>query len=992
MLGNNLDEVKNQNNNVKVTKTVKKVLNSNSENPEIVEETVYYDKDEVEKFNNFEKGDFKIDENATNVKKDVTVEEDENGTITKVVNIEYSLLEDDINNEGDIIIETSIINDGTERTEQVEQGEKSFITNMDSVIIDEAGGISLIETKEKFDRIGESTTNIETDNLSLNPTEEKVEEKADRSYIEQVKSVFTGRGKNSKQEENKPKITTTKRVYSKDIYSFEDQPSQTEEIIEIVQPQVVEEKIETPVDDDEYVSAPEEDNSTFFSNFKVNVPKKETVVEEEVVENDEANKSGFFRRFKFNIPGRKKEDSSVNEEVVEEGVEPKIETIEKSVEEPAVDGETSTTTEVVVDPETGKKKTVTKKVTRKVVTKSFSEDVSENQDGETSTTEIVVDPVTGKKKYVTKRVIRKLISKNGPKEEITNEPSIIVKELPGGITETTELVVDPVTEQPERKEVIETEVVRDPETDEIMYITRRVVTEIITLVEDEESDEEETGEFKKEKSMIQTGDKSMISEKDIGNQSFVTKAVVTELLVDVESESESENENEVVSKQTNTVVNDQKEVVEEQLVNDNIENIGSIEGKQKKSKKSKDLMKKLRKSFKISKKSKKNDGSDITLTDVNKREESNKNSLEQGKADNVAAEVSKSEENIGNQLEHGKTRYIKRIIRYRINPETGEREIIDEPIEQIVKKVITYLTTIDPITGERKDIIEGQQIQSAGNATISGTKDIVEIPSEEEQQDLTTEKVITSKDEYDEGKSIIGKLQKLTKHEERTMTIDDTIEEDSYSGKELIDQIKNALVFEDHETKEISDMDINVDPTVGTYSYSLSEDPSRENKKNLIYKNYKEYEDFVDNEKLDIIKEEKEEKEKQYLKRKSEQFVDVEKADKVQPKPEIKTKVSKKQMKTEKVIENSNCCAVKSSYFNKKNEEGKVEDKETEDVNDYRRSKISKKDSKSIINDDDEYDLYSVTAPKEYSYFDNGSTSSKSRKSRKDKDKDCIIM
>jgi len=105
MLGNNLDEIKNQDNNVKVTKTVKKVLNNNSENPEIVEETVYYNKDQLE--------NFKIDENASNVRRDVTVEEDENGTVTKVVNIEYSLLEDDVNNEGDIIIETSIINDGT---------------------------------------------------------------------------------------------------------------------------------------------------------------------------------------------------------------------------------------------------------------------------------------------------------------------------------------------------------------------------------------------------------------------------------------------------------------------------------------------------------------------------------------------------------------------------------------------------------------------------------------------------------------------------------------------------------------------------------------------------------------------------------------------------------------------------------------------------------------------------------------------------------------
>jgi len=143
MLGNPLEEVKNQNqNNVKVTKTVKKVLNSYSENPEVLEETVYYDKDELEKFENFENQDFGFGENVGNVTKNVSVEEDENGTITKVVNIEYSVEEDDINNEGDIIIETSIINDGTY--------DPSEIINVES----------------------------------------KVEEKTDRSFIDQVKSIY----------------------------------------------------------------------------------------------------------------------------------------------------------------------------------------------------------------------------------------------------------------------------------------------------------------------------------------------------------------------------------------------------------------------------------------------------------------------------------------------------------------------------------------------------------------------------------------------------------------------------------------------------------------------------------------------------------------------------------------------------------------------------------------------------------------------------------
>ena len=135
MLGSNLEEVKNDN--VKVTKTIKKVVNANSENPEVIEETVFYDKEDVKNFENFENQNFGIDENA-NVKKSVTVNEDENGTITKVVNIEYSLLEDDVNNEGDIIIESSYLNEGDYNG----NGEKSFITNMDSVLIDEAEGIS----------------------------------------------------------------------------------------------------------------------------------------------------------------------------------------------------------------------------------------------------------------------------------------------------------------------------------------------------------------------------------------------------------------------------------------------------------------------------------------------------------------------------------------------------------------------------------------------------------------------------------------------------------------------------------------------------------------------------------------------------------------------------------------------------------------------------------------------------------------------------------
>jgi len=298
MLGDNLDEVKN---NVKVKKTIKKVVKGNSENPEVVEETVYYDKNEMEKFENFENQDFELDGNADNIKKNVTVEEDENGTITKVVNIEYSLLEDDVNNEGDIIIETSYINDGNYT--EVNEGEKSFITNMDSVILDGPGGISLIESKEKLDKIDEGN--------------EKVEEKSERSLIQQVKSVFTGKGKTEK-EETKPKVTTTtKRVYSKDLYSYDDldETQPTEEIINIQHEDSEKFKtppnkspVSTPVDDEEYVSASEIDNSTLFSNFKVNVPGKEQQKEEEVivVEDGETSKNNsLFGRFKFNL-GKKK--------------------------------------------------------------------------------------------------------------------------------------------------------------------------------------------------------------------------------------------------------------------------------------------------------------------------------------------------------------------------------------------------------------------------------------------------------------------------------------------------------------------------------------------------------------------------------------------------------------------------------------------------------------------------------------------------------------
>jgi len=354
MLGSNLEEAKNQNqNNVKVTKTIKKVLNNDSENPEVLEETVYYDKDELEKFENFENQDFGFGENASNITKNVSVEEDENGTITKVVNIEYSVEEDDTNNEGDIIIETSIINDGT------------------------------YDSSEKIN----------------------VEEKTDRSFIDQVKSVFTGKSKTSeKEEENKQKAYTT-RVYSKDLYSYDDleytQP--TEEIIEVQQQQPVE---------------------------------------------------------------------TVTEIIKESSGKPEVENVseDQSKKEDAKD-ETTTTTEVVIDPETGKKKTITKKFTRKVITKNASGELLP-EDNISTTRELVVDPITGKKKYVTKKITRKLVAKTGTKEDASKEPSVVVKELPGGIIEKTELVVDPVTGKKK-------------------YVTKRIIKKLVTPTVTESSTKSE---------------------------------------------------------------------------------------------------------------------------------------------------------------------------------------------------------------------------------------------------------------------------------------------------------------------------------------------------------------------------------------------------------------------------------------------------------------------------------------------------------------------
>ncbi|ORX47288.1 hypothetical protein BCR36DRAFT_95260 [Piromyces finnis] len=363
------------------------------------------------------------------------------------------------------------------------------------------------------------------------------------------------------------------------------------------------------------------------------------------------------------------------------------------------------------------------------------------------------------------------------------------------------------------------------------------------------------------------------------------------------------------------------------------------------------------------------------------------------------------------------TKYI-----YKINLVTGEKEIVgmqqnEKPIQQtlqepisiikeemidvpseigkktFVKRIIKYLIVVDPIKGTKKVVNK-----HISEEPIEDLKDLNEISL----SNLVNEGVITNdEDEYNEGKSIIGKLQNLTKSEERIINLDDTLEDDSYSGKDLIDQIKNALVFEDHETKEISDMDIHINSSFNNYSHSLSEDQLTENKKNLIFKNYKEYEDFVDNEDLNIVNEKREEDiENQFLKRKSEEKYNIKRIDVLQQHLDIQPEISKEKMKVEEKtekIENSNCCTIKSSCFKKdKENENKTKTKENEVINSYKRSMGSQKESKPEV--DDEYDLYSietttvVSVPvieSRLSYFDNFDNN-KSNKSSKNKD--CIIM
>jgi len=230
--------------------------------------------------------------------------------------------------------------------------------------------------------------------------------------------------------------------------------------------------------------------------------------------------------------------------------------------------------------------------------------------------------------------------------------------------------------------------------------------------------------------------------------------------------------------------------------------------------------------------------------------------------------------------EPGKKRFMKRTIKYTIdvNPVTGEKEIVgtqqvEKPIQQdlnepisaikeeivevpsesgkniFVKRIIKYLIVVDSTTGEKKVI--SKQTSDEPIEEITGLNDI-------DLASFTREKILSREDEYDvensinvefdneeyyEGQSIIGKLKSLTKQEEEPISpVDDIIEDESYSGKELIDRIRSALVMEDVETNDVSDMDIHIDPYI-----SNEESMIKENMESLIHKNYKEYEDFVDN-------------------------------------------------------------------------------------------------------------------------------------------------
>jgi len=307
--------------------------------------------------------------------------------------------------------------------------------------------------------------------------------------------------------------------------------------------------------------------------------------------------------------------------------------------------------------------------------------------------------------------------------------------------------------------------------------------------------------------------------------------------------------------------------------------------------------------------------------------------------------------------EPDKKRFMKRTIKYTIevNPVTGEKEIVgtqqvEKPIQQdlkepistikeeiielptdsgknvFVKRIIKYLITIDPVTGEKK--VVSRKTSDEPIEELLSLNDI-NLTSYTRERVLSDEDSIEyDNDEFNEGQSIIGKLKRLTRQEEKPLgPIDDTIEDDSYSGKELIDRIKSALVMEDVETKDVSDMDIHIDP-------SISNQETRENMENIILKNYKEYEDFVDNDE-----------------------------------------------KVNEVVERE----VVEDKINEQNKKLPVSE-----------NKVITTDKKQVKDDDDEYDLYSVetTTTTVISGAEDSKTNyfGKGNEKGSDKDKDCVIM
>jgi hypothetical protein len=416
--------------------------------------------------------------------------------------------------------------------------------------------------------------------------------------------------------------------------------------------------------------------------------------------------------------------------------------------------------------------------------------------------------------------------------------------------------------------------------------------------------------------------------------------------------------------------------------------------------------------------------------------------------------------------EPSKKRYMKRTIKYitKVNLTTGEKNIVgkqqmDKPIQDsdkpvtlikeeivevpseiqdkrnFIKRIIKYVIDINPVTNERK-IIERQSIEEPIESFKYLNLSEVKFTKSEE-------------DDFTEGNSVIDKLKSslLANNNEENYEInyDETVDEESYNGKELIDQIKNALTFDDVKSDDISDLDNKIIPS------------STEDKKEIIYKNYKEYENYIDNESAtyknqyessynhltdqnnktideekilkrlpehddeyivvenniieqDVIPEEElaSTNEKHYLKRKPDlnflftntNYEDTEKTNIVDESKTVRPKTSKKQI--ESSLEDATCCGVKKIRFDKKSKIDDEIDEQKEKVEvvknhknkESRRSKsFRKRNSKKIVKkeNENEDDIYIngastvVESPKENkfkSYFDNDNTN----------DKHCIIM